>query len=59
MNKCSQCDIQLDENIHIYIMTKRSKYNLRNNRGTSEEVVCYKCRYDVDWSEGWEDDESD
>lgn len=55
--ECAECGTELDEHVHIYIMSKKLKWNLRNNRGDLEEVVCSKCRYDIEWSEGWEDDE--
>ena len=58
MEKCQECGIELSENIHIFIM-KKQRYNLRYNRGFSEEVVCSNCRHDIDWSEGWGDDEDE
>ena len=53
--RCEECGVILSD--HIYIMSKKPKWNFRNNRGHKEETVCSQCRHNLDWSEGWEDDE--
>ena len=48
---CDQCNQQLHENIHIFIMT--------NSKTGEEQTVCSNCRNDVDWESEWHDDEEE
>jgi uncharacterized protein with PIN domain len=49
--RCSECNMLLEEDIHIYIMT--------DINGIEDDMtICEYCRHDVDW-EGWIDDQFD
>jgi hypothetical protein len=48
---CDQCDQQLTQDVHIFIMT--------NNATGEEQTICSSCRYDIAWPGWYDDEESD